>query len=147
MKQAGRDSAASKEVVARLPGRFLPPSDGLTVEEQELWARTVATKPIEWFKPDTAELLKSYVRVCTEEGRVMALVNSAHADITDEASLKRYIELVKLHDKVHMRKKDLMTGLRITPQSNMKAEVSHTANKRGGRGITWGPRVVENDEG
>ena len=137
MKQAGRDSESSRMVVSQIPGQFLPPADGLTVDEQTLWARTVATKPADWFKPDVIPLLKSFVRVCTEDERVMAMVNSAHANIDDAASMKLYMDLVKLHDTIHMRKKDLMTSLRLTPQSNTAAEKAQNANKRGPVGITW----------
>ena len=41
MKQAGRDSESSRMIVSQIPGQFLPPADGLTVEEQTLWAKTV----------------------------------------------------------------------------------------------------------
>jgi RecA/RadA recombinase len=146
MKQAGRDSAASKEVVTRLPGRFLAPADGLTVEQQKLWARTVATKPVEWFQPDTIPLLTAYCRMVTEIDRVTGLIDAAYGDIGDDKGLQRYDKLLKARDTLHKELRLNATALRLTPQSNMKAEVSHTANKQASAKITWGPQVIEHGD-
>src|SRR6478752_979557 len=59
---SGRESAASLSVVPTGALQRLAPSEGLTEAEKAVWLETTMTKPADWFREDSAPLLREYCR-------------------------------------------------------------------------------------
>ncbi len=126
MRTRGRQSAAHLAVVTEMVNRRLAAPDFLTDSQGVLWGEIVATKPAEWFGPDSAPVLVEYVRAVDMCNLLETQVRKAL-----EAGEPDWIEkILKLRDKEARRAADLATKLRLTQQSRYTPQAAATANKR-----------------
>ena len=129
-----RKSAAA-ESVARPPsvkGPLAPPQE-LSVAERALWKEVVASKPVEWFGPDSVPVLKEYVRAAvtcdTLADRVVQALATGDENIIRSA--------LGLRDKEAKRCADLATKLRLTQQSRYTPQAAATADQKASGGRPW----------
>lgn len=133
-----RPSGASLTVVpSGLPERLAPPED-LTQDQAARWRAVVDSKPVEWFGPDGAPLLKEYVRaeaMCdTLAMQIEAAMSGGH-EAEDTARLVKHF--LDMRDKESKRLASLATKLRLTQQSRYTPQAAATANKKAGNTRPW----------
>jgi hypothetical protein len=126
MNQRGRRSAASLTVIASLPGQTLPPPSELTTDQAALSRQIVATKPADWFGPDSAPLLVAYVRHITTSNRLAALINSTLPEFSDKA----YATLVKLHQSETAAIVRLAQSMRLSQLARYRADSAAVAHDK-----------------
>ena len=126
MRTRGRQSAAHLAVVTNLANPRLAPPAFLTPPQAALWQEIVATKPAEWFGPDSAPVLTEYVRA-VETCNVLELQVRKALDDGEPDWIER---ILKLRDKEARRAADLATKLRLTQQSRYTPQAAATASKR-----------------
>src|SRR3954451_18956821 len=135
MAQRGRKSAASLTVatVTGLPGQRPQPPDELTDEQAEVWRAVVATKPADWFQPDTHPLLTQYCRH-TVAARVLArqIDGMDPACLADEDQLRRYEKLLAMRERESRAINALARGMRLTQQSRYDAAKADRSAKTAG---------------
>jgi hypothetical protein len=134
MEQRGIKSvAALATAVVHLPGRWPEPPKGMSEAQQGAWKAIVATKPADWFGPDTYPLLVEYIRAA-EQADVLAreLQEFDPEWLRDEDGLKRYDRLSKLQDAKAGSLARLATKMRLSQQSRYATKVAHTAAERAG---------------
>lgn len=128
-----KPSGASLTVVpSGLPERLVPPSD-LTPEQCARWRGVVDSKPHDWFGPDSAPLLKEYVRaeaMCD----LLAFQIEAALKGGEQGEVKA---LLDMRDKESKRLTSLATKLRLTQQSRYTPQAAATANKKAGNARPW----------
>lgn len=125
-----RQSTASLSVVAiGLPER-LAPAAGLSADEQARWLAVVASKPVDWFGPDSEPLLKEYVRA---EAMCDLLAVQIHGAIAggETGEVKA---LLDMRDKESKRLTSIATKLRLTQQSRYTPQAAATADRKVGQG-------------
>ena len=125
-----RKSAASLAVapVTALPSRLNPPED-FPSEEAVIWRAVVATKPIEWFQPDSAPLLVEYCRA-------VVMCNQLAEEIRTATGNDRK-DLLKLRDMEAKRVASMACKMRLTQQSRYTPGASATASKKAGGSRPW----------
>lgn len=145
MKQRGRKSEASLATVTAIPLRTNPAPADLSAEEAEVWARTVATKPGDWWDAATVPLLAQYCRASAQAELVGDLVRrTAEAMLSDPDELPRYKELRKIQAALSGEMTSLATKMRLTQQSRYRADKAGTTARRGGTGNKpWHHDVIE----
>lgn len=142
MKQAGRKSAAELATVTALPIRLLAPPADLSVEECEVWARVVATKPGEWWDAGSTPLLAQYCRAVVQAELVATLVSQVGSVmLTDAGKLGEYKELRKIQAGLSGEITTLARSMRLTQQSRYNAKNSDTASRKADGRKPW---VIEN---
>ena len=128
-----RKSTASLSVVAiGAPVRLAAPSD-LTADQAARWLAVVQSKPVDWFGPDSAPLLKEYVRA---EAMCDLLALQIEAEIAggEPGNLK---VLLDMRDKESKRLTSVATKLRLTQQSRYTPQAASTADKKAGSARPW----------
>ena len=128
-----RKSTASLSVVAiGAPVRLAAPGD-LTPEQAARWLAVVQSKPVDWFGPDSAPLLKEYVRA---EAMCDLLALQIEAEIAggEPGNLKA---LLDMRDKESKRLTSVATKLRLTQQSRYTPQAASTADKKAGSARPW----------
>jgi len=128
-----RKSTASLSVVAiGAPVRLAAPSD-LTTDQAARWLAVVQSKPVDWFGPDSAPLLKEYVRA---EAMCDLLALQIEAEIAggEPGNLKA---LLDMRDKESKRLTSVATKLRLTQQSRYTPQAASTADKKAGSARPW----------
>ena len=128
-----RKSTASLSVVAiGAPVRLAPPSD-LTPDQADRWLAVVQSKPVDWFGPDSAPLLKEYVRA---EAMCDLLALQIEAEIAggEPGGVKA---LLDMRDKESKRLTSIATKLRLTQQSRYTPQAASTADKKAGSARPW----------
>lgn len=111
-------------MTAGIPQR-IPPPEGLTQFQRELWVRVVNTKPIEWFQEDGAPLLTEYVRAVEALDQLEVMVRMGLAGSEDIDLFKT----MKARDSEARRAASLAGALRLTQQSRYTPQAAATANK------------------
>jgi len=120
MKQHGRKSVASLQIVPDQLVRVLPPPEDLTEPEVSLWRAITESKPSDWFTVDSGPLLAQYVRHVTKATIVAVEVNAFDPEwLKTPDGLKRYEALCRIADKESRALATLGTRLRLTPQSKI----------------------------
>lgn len=128
-----RPSGASLAVVPTgLPERLAPPDD-LTPDQAARWRAVVDSKPVEWFGPDSAPLLKEYVRAEAMCDLLAVQIETATAG-GEPGEIKA---LLDMRDKESKRLTSLATKLRLTQQSRYTPQAAATANKKAGNARPW----------
>lgn len=117
--------------VARLPSARLAPPADLSEREAEIWRAVVETKPAEWFAPDSAPLLKEYVRAVVTCDRLAGTVEQAFKSGVPSKSL------LDMRDKESRRSASLATKLRLTQQSRYRPDRAATADKQANGARPW----------
>ena len=122
-----RPSAASLSVVPiGLPERLAPPED-LTEDQAKRWRSIVDANPVDWFGPNTAPLLKEYVRAEAMCDLLAFQIEAAMAGDPVETALllKGYLDM---RDKESKRLTSIGTKLRLTQQSRYTPQAAATAS-------------------
>jgi hypothetical protein len=125
-----RKSAAALEIVPpKLAGLEEP--DDLDESELALWRDVVESKPSNWFGPDSAPLLKEYVRAAAMcDTLALSIKATLHGDGSPRA-------LLEMRDREAKRAASLATKLRLTQQSRYTPQSAATASKRAGGTRPW----------
>ena len=128
-----RKSTAALSVVAvGLPERLSPPDD-LTQEQADRWRAVVLSKPVEWFGPDSAPLLKEYVRAEAMCDLLAVQIETAIAG-GETGEVKA---LLDMRDKESKRLTSIATKLRLTQQSRYTPQAAATADRKAGGARPW----------
>lgn len=144
MQQRGRKSISSLEVITPLPTRMLEPPSDLNAEEASVWARTAATKPLDWWDAGSAPLLAQFSRAKVQSDKIAALMNASMAILsTDPEELGRYDKLQKVQNRLSSELANLATKMRLTQQSRYNAKSGDTASRRASGARPWHNDVIE----
>ena len=128
-----RKSTASLSVVSiGVPARLAPPDD-LTPEQVSRWVAVVDSKPADWFGPDSAPLLKEYVRAEAMCDLLAVQIEAAVAG-GEPGEVKA---LLDMRDKESKRLTSIATKLRLTQQSRYTPQAAATADKRASGARPW----------
>ena len=127
MDGPGRQSAASLVVAPVSPWARLEPPETLTEAQARVWREVVATKPVEWFKADSAPVLEAYCQSVENYRRTATAL-----DQTDSCDLQTYRVLSELVIKQANLVAALATKLRLTPQSRYTPQAAATADRKSG---------------
>ncbi len=115
-------------LVVSLPGQRPDPPEKLSDLEREVWRRIVATKPSEWFTPDSQPLLIEYCRaVIFADELAEALAKVVGVPEGDE--LDPWLRLRARQDQNARLLTTLATKMRLTQQSRWTAPSAATAQK------------------
>jgi len=129
-----RQSVAALSIAPRLKaGTPPPPPDDLVPTEQELWSEIVDSKPADWFGPDSAPILKEYVRAAVACDLLASRVRGAMD--ADDAGVVKF--MLDLRDKESRRAASLATKLRLTQQSRYGARDAARADARASGARPW----------
>lgn len=133
MEQRGRKSAAAALAVRHIPGQWPDPPERLTEAQADAWRAIVATKPHDWFGPETYPLLVEYIRA-TEQADLIAreLEEFDPEWLRDEDGLDRFEKLNRLVDAKSSSLARLATKMRLSQQSRYSEKSAHTAAKNVG---------------
>lgn len=134
MDQRGRKSAEAAVLrVTHLPGQWPEPPERLTEAQATMWRSVVATKPHDWFGPDTYPLLVEYIRA-TEQADVLSkqLEEFDPEWLKDDDGLARYDRISRLADAKASSLARLATKMRLSQQSRYSEKSAHTASKQAG---------------
>lgn len=137
METRGRKSADAAAItpVVHLPGKWPEPPAELTEKQGELWRVIVATKPHDWFGPDTYPLLVEYVRTVGAAQVIAIAIEEFKPEwLADEEGLKRFERLSRLQDAKAATLARLATKMRLSQQSRYSEKAAHTAASRAGGG-------------
>ena len=128
-----RKSAASLSVVAiGAPARLAPPED-LTSDQAARWVAVVQSKPVDWFGPDSAPLLKEYVRAEAMCDLLAVQIEGAIAG-GETGEVKA---LLDMRDKESKRLTSIATKLRLTQQSRYTPQAAATADRKASGARPW----------
>ncbi len=128
MNQRGRKSTASLAVVTPLPGWRHEPPPNLTEAQAAVWRRVAATKPAEWFSPDTWDLLAQYCRYVVSAERIQAHIDAAEATDLAPSDLAGWYDQ---RDNLTAKVMALARSMRITQQAQRTPGNAGTESRRG----------------
>jgi hypothetical protein len=132
----GKKSAASLSVVPVTPGQRPEPPADLNEKQADIWRSVVATKPADWFAPDSFPLLVAYCRAIVVHHSISEQIDSFDmAWLADDDGLKRYDKLASIQERQARLIASLATRMRLSQQSRYKAETASTADKKAGGAI------------
>lgn len=101
------------------------PLRGMSAAQKTIWENTIASKPIEWWTPDTLPLVAEYVRAvdtCNHlDRRVSKALSGDHGELDD---------WLKSRDREAKRVVSIATRLRLTQQSRYTPGAAATVSKR-----------------
>lgn len=113
-----RKSAASMSIVTILPGQRWEPPAELTAEQAKVWRAVAATKPTDWFAPDTHPILMAHCRHVCNADAIAAQIAKYPGEVGD----KGYADLLKMQGAQTMLLVKTATSMRLTHQSKAKQE-------------------------
>lgn len=132
MKQRGRPSAASQEIITRVDPSALDrverqraPHD-LTDEEVEVWSAIVNAESADWFTPSSVPLLAQYCRHVVQARKLSEWIDRAPSD--KSIDVEGYDRLLKMQARETAAICTLATKMRISPHS----QTNHRGNKKPG---------------
>lgn len=141
MIQRGRKPTAALTVVS-LPHRLPEPPADLTAEQVDVWKAVVATKPSDWFGPDTLPLLAAYCRACVEHAWISGQIDAKKIEwLADDEGLKRYDTATRLQERQARLMTSLATKMRLTQQSQYGARGAARESGKAGGSRPWGAIV------
>lgn len=122
-----------EKIVALVPDVHLPPPDGLTPDQAQVWREVVGARPSDFFARDAAPLLEEYCRVVVM-CRLLALQVEASIAGGESADLKAVLDM---RDKESRRMTSIATKLRITNQSRYTPDSAKARPNKGAGGKVW----------
>lgn len=132
-----RKSAASLAVVTSIPGQRPRPPKGLTTAQAAIWKAVVATKPHDWFNPDSYPLLIAYCRHTATADALGARIDAVEtlhagpdlggASLTFFADLG---ELLKMRDRETKAIISLARQMRLSQQSMIRADAAGAGKRQ-----------------
>lgn len=138
METRGRKSVAELTVVSVVPGQRIEPPADLTEAESRYWRDVVETKPADWWKADTAMLLKAYCRAAVQHDAISATINALpQRRLKTESGWAKYERMRKTQATTSGEMCTLATKMRLTPQSRYTSQSAATADRKADRGKPW----------
>ena len=145
MDRPGRISAASLSVLAVGPARLLAPPAGMPEIQAAVWAATVASKPADWFGPDSIPILTAYVKAVDTHRIVCAEMDEFDPEwLKTDDGLRRYDKLTQIQDRAAKQLTTLATKMRLTQQSRYVPHAAARADARVSAARPWS-RVMDNE--
>ncbi len=123
-RKPGRKSAAEQAVqISALSVQRPKPPEELSPEEKATWKAVTATKPADWWRPDTFPLLISYVKHVENARRIDRTLKlfreqqllSEDADLSDWLNCQE--KLLKARDRESRAMVNLARSMRISQQA------------------------------
>ena len=110
-----------------------------------MWARTVATKPGDWWDAGSVPMLSAYCRASAIAPLVAQQIKAVIPFISTDEGLLRFKELRKIQVALSGEISALATKMRLTQQARYNAKNSDTAARRGGGDTRkpWHHDVIE----
>jgi len=115
-----------------LPSRLAPP-DELTKVEASVWRAVVETKPVDWFKADSAPLLTEYCRAKVMCDVLAKQVSEALQD-GDSEVIRRVLDM---RDKESKRMTTLAVKMRLTQQARYFPDKAGVHDRKASAGKPW----------
>lgn len=143
MKQRGRKSASEMAVVSEIVDSRPNPPDDLTKEQKAIWRAVVNSKPQDWFKADTHELLAAYCRHVTAAKYLSKEVDELQQGLAKPedqrpyCGMDRLIKLLRSRDSETKAMVNLARSMRITQHSLLRAETAATKTNNTSRRKIW----------
>jgi hypothetical protein len=131
MEGPGRKSVESLSVVVSLPGQRLEPPESLTDGQKATWRAVVATKPPEWFAPDSAPVLVAYCKAVESHGHLSRQVEKYEArKKLNGPALRSYSYALAAQEKQTKLIAMLATKMRLVQQSRYTTQSAATADRK-----------------
>jgi hypothetical protein len=141
METRGRKSVAEMTVVALAPGQRMEPPKDLSPAEADYWRAICATKPADWWKDDSAILLKAYCRAAVQHDAISAAINAINpARLKSEKTWTRYERMKKVQALTSAEITSLATKMRLAQQSRYTEKSAATADRNAGGERPWAVR-------
>lgn len=138
METRGRKSIAELTIVTVTPGQRIEPPADLSEAEATYWRAVAATKPADWWKDDSAILLKAYCRAAVQHDAIASLIADMPARRLKTAKgFARYERLRKLQATTSGELTTLATKMRLTQQSRYTEKSAATADAKVSKGRPW----------
>lgn len=117
MKQRGRKSAASLEVISgNIASIERPPvPDDLTQEQADVWVKITNRMPADWFPAETWPLLGMYCRHVVAARRVAQMIEQVEG--SDDLEVETLDRLYKMQEREGRAMSSLATKMRLTQQT------------------------------
>jgi len=117
MRQRGRKSAASLEVVAsNVSATERPPvPDDLSDEQAAVWQKITNRMPADWFPAETWPLLAMYCRHVVAARRVAQLIEQE--ETSESVDIEALDRLYKMQEREGRAMSSLATRMRLTQQA------------------------------
>jgi hypothetical protein len=130
MEERGRKSVAELAVVAtKALGRLPDPPADLTDAEAAYWRAVVATKPAEWWKEDSAILLKAYCRASVQHDVMSQALRRYERRLNTEKGLVQYERIRKMITAASSELATLATKMRLAQQSRYDTQKAATRDR------------------
>ena len=118
MKQRGRKSAKSQNIVDISQAQRPKPPAELTEKQAKLWRAITADRPAEYFDDASLPLLAEYVRCADELDKIAVTFENFNQDwLKDGDGLMRYRKMTSIRSDMQGRLATLATKLRLAQQS------------------------------
>jgi phage terminase small subunit len=127
-----RKSQDALNVVTGLPGQRQQPPSRLSAEAAEVWRGIVASKPHDWFTPDTCHLLEALCVAIVAHRAIAKQLDAGNRKLAEDDSLGRFDRLTRMHDRQVRVLTSIATKLRLTNQSRYTPKAANTAAKAKG---------------
>src|SRR5690554_588621 len=117
MRQRGRKSAASLEVVASNVSAIerAPVPDDLTDEQSAVWRTITNRMPADWFPAETWPLLAMYCRHVVSARRVAQMIEQE--ETSESVDIETLDRLYKMQEREGRAMSSLATRMRLTQQT------------------------------
>jgi hypothetical protein len=139
MIQAGKKSAAKLATVATMPGQRAAPPRNLSEAEARVWRATVATKPADWFQPDSWPMLTLYCRAVVMADHLAERIDAG----LDTFTVGELSALLTMRDREGKAVNTYARAMRLTQQARLKAETAATAHTRANGSSGGAPKPWE----
>lgn len=106
----------------------LEPPDTLTESQKATWRAVCATKPVDWWKADSAPLLEAYCKAVDHYRTAASRLDS----VDPEMEIPGYAKLVATVATQARLLASLATDMRLTQQSRYTDKAAGTADRRQG---------------
>jgi hypothetical protein len=117
------------DVVAGGFGKRAEPPADMAADQAEIWRKTVATEPPEFFATDATKcLLADYCRHRATVDRMTAIIEAVEGEwYRTAAGIKMFSDLCKVRDRESRAAADKAVKLRVTNQSRWTPHTGGTA--------------------
>ena len=131
-KKPGKKSSAelsTKISAVRVKRPDPPESDSLTDEGKAVWRAVTATRPPDWWRPDTFPLLAQYCRHVVTARRIAVMIEDLMQGASD-SWLDDFEKLTRMQEREGRAANALARSMRLTQQAQMhpRSAARRTAN-------------------
>ena len=125
MKHRGRKSGAELGTLTQIAIRRPAPPGDLTEFEASLWRTITETKPSDWFRPDSHELLSAYCRHASTHRLLDGQVEAFKPEwLTTADGLTAFGKILQLRNGETRVMLALAKSMRITQSSVVRADAA-----------------------